>query len=198
MDASRGDILCVIAQASIEGSRSKEPGAFVFMARRKVPPPSRSAVFRPEHSRTGNSKFPAGDGCSPSYSEGEHHVRSPCDERNAPSWRAVGRIRPCPDTRSSQASGGRTVETVSVCFPTERIGCRSLRFGRLTMLASLYRKRVAAMAIQLAKDDPQLVKEVIARLRKSGEIEPDDLVYLDQIADRWIRIARENRQKARR
>lgn len=73
-----------------------------------------------------------------------------------------------------------------------------MRFGSLTMLASLYRKRVAAMAIQLAKDDPQLVKEVIARLRKSGEIEPDDLVYLDQIADRWIRIARENRQKARR
>ena len=66
------------------------------------------------------------------------------------------------------------------------------------MLASLYRKRVAAMAIQLAKDDPQLVKEVIARLRKSGEIEPDDLVYLDQIADRWIRIAQENRQKAHR
>ena len=73
-----------------------------------------------------------------------------------------------------------------------------MRFGGLTMLASLYRKRVAAMAIQLAKDDPQLVKEVIARLRKSGEIEPDDLVYLDQIADRWIRIALENRQKARR
>lgn len=66
------------------------------------------------------------------------------------------------------------------------------------MLAGIYRKRVAAMAIQLAKDDPQLVKEVIARLRKSGEIESDDLVYLDQIADRWIRIARENRHKARR
>ena len=31
-----------------------------------------------------------------------------------------------------------------------------------------------------------------------GEIEPDDLVYLDEIADRWIRIAEENRQKARR
>ena len=66
------------------------------------------------------------------------------------------------------------------------------------MLASISRKRVAAMAIQLAKDDPQLVKEVIARLRKSGEIESDDLVCLDQIADRWIRIARENRQKVRR
>ena len=66
------------------------------------------------------------------------------------------------------------------------------------MLTSLYRKRVAAVAIQLAKDDPQLVKEVIARLRKSGEIEPDDLVYLDQIADRWIRIAEENRTRAKR
>ena len=66
------------------------------------------------------------------------------------------------------------------------------------MLTTLYRKRIAALAIQLAKDDPQVVKEVIARLRKSGEIEPDDLVYLDEIADRWIRIAEENQQKARR
>ena len=66
------------------------------------------------------------------------------------------------------------------------------------MLTPLYRKRIAALAIQLAKDDPQVVKEVIARLRKSGEIEPDDLVYLDEIADRWIRIAEENRQKGRR
>ena len=66
------------------------------------------------------------------------------------------------------------------------------------MLVNIYRKRVVAMAVQLAKDDPQLVKDVIARLRKSGEIESDDLVYLDQIADRWIRIARENRQQAGR
>lgn len=66
------------------------------------------------------------------------------------------------------------------------------------MLTSLYRKRTAALAIQLAKDDPPLVKEVIARLRKSGEIEPDDLIYLDQIADRWIRIAEENRTRAKR
>ena len=66
------------------------------------------------------------------------------------------------------------------------------------MLISLYRNRIAALAIELAWDDPLLVKEVIARLRESGEIEPDDLVYLDQIADRWIRIAAENRRKARR
>lgn len=66
------------------------------------------------------------------------------------------------------------------------------------MLISLYRNRIAALAIELARNDPLLVKEVIARLRESGEIEPDDLVYLDQIADRWIRIAEENRRKARR
>ena len=64
------------------------------------------------------------------------------------------------------------------------------------MLTSLYRKRISALAVQLAKDDPPLVKEVIARLRKSGDIEPDDLVYLDEIADRWIKIAEGNRQRA--
>lgn len=66
------------------------------------------------------------------------------------------------------------------------------------MLVSIYRKRVATMAVQLAIDDPKLVKEVIARLRKSGDIEPDDLGYLDRIADNWIRIAEQNRQPKRR
>ena len=66
------------------------------------------------------------------------------------------------------------------------------------MLTSLYRKRIAALVNQLAMDDPPLVKSVIARLRKAGEIEPHDLVYLDRIADRWIRIAKENRKTARR
>ena len=66
------------------------------------------------------------------------------------------------------------------------------------MLTSLYRRRISALAVQLAKDDPPLVKEVIARLRQSGDIEPDDLDYLDEIADRWIKIAEENRQRARR
>lgn len=66
------------------------------------------------------------------------------------------------------------------------------------MLVSVYRKRVATMAVQLAIDDPKLVKEVIARLRKSGDIEPDDLVYLDRIADNWIRIAEQNRRPKRR
>ena len=65
------------------------------------------------------------------------------------------------------------------------------------MVVSLYRRRVAATVIELAKDDPSLVKSVIARLRKLGEIEPHDLVYLDRIADRWISIAEGNRHMAR-
>ncbi|MDZ7855752.1 hypothetical protein [Sphaerotilus sp.] len=65
------------------------------------------------------------------------------------------------------------------------------------MLVGVYRKRIAATAVQLAIDDPKLVKAVIARLRKSGDIEPDDLVYLDRIADNWIRIAEQNRRPQR-
>ena len=65
-------------------------------------------------------------------------------------------------------------------------------------MLSNYRKRIAAMVIQLAKDDPLLVKEVITRLRKTGDIEADDLVYLEKIADRWIRIAQDNLARGRR
>ena len=61
-----------------------------------------------------------------------------------------------------------------------------------------YRKKIASMVIQLAKDDPKLVKAVIRKLKRSGEIEADDLRYLERIADRWIKIAEENLQKARR
>lgn len=61
-----------------------------------------------------------------------------------------------------------------------------------------YRKKIAAMVIQLAKDDPEFVKEMIHRLERSGEIEANDLRYLERLADRWIRIAEENLRKARR
>ena len=61
-----------------------------------------------------------------------------------------------------------------------------------------YRKKIAAMVIQLAKDDPKFVKEMIQKLKRSGEIEADDLRYLERIADRWIKIAEENLQRARR
>jgi len=64
-----------------------------------------------------------------------------------------------------------------------------MREGVLTMTVDTYRKRVASKAIVLAREEPLLVKEVIARLRASGEIAADELVYLDRIADRWIGIA---------
>ncbi|WP_324809866.1 hypothetical protein [Ralstonia pickettii] len=63
------------------------------------------------------------------------------------------------------------------------------------MTVDLYRRRIAATVVQLARDDPSLVKEVIARLRAAGEIESDDLVYLDRIADRWIAVAEVNAQQ---
>lgn len=61
-----------------------------------------------------------------------------------------------------------------------------------------YRKQIAAMVVQLAKDDPWLVKAVIGRLRKLGEIEADELAYLDRIAGKWIRIAEQARAGPRR
>ena len=63
-------------------------------------------------------------------------------------------------------------------------------------MLDLYCRRIAAMVISLAKEDPHLVKETIARLKQSGEIESGDLAYLDKIADKWIRIARDNAAKA--
>ena len=60
------------------------------------------------------------------------------------------------------------------------------------MPVDLYRRRIAATVVELAREDPFLVKEVIARLRAAGEIEQDDLIYLDRIADRWIAVADAN------
>ena len=60
------------------------------------------------------------------------------------------------------------------------------------MPVDLYRRRIATTVVELAREDPFLVKEVITRLRTAGEIETDDLVYLDRIADRWIGIAEAN------
>jgi len=60
------------------------------------------------------------------------------------------------------------------------------------MTVDLYRRRVAATVVELAREDPFLLQEVIARLRATGDIEADDLLYLDRIADRWIGIAETN------
>lgn len=63
------------------------------------------------------------------------------------------------------------------------------------MSADPYRRRVGAAVMQLARDDPFLVKQTIGRLRQAGEIESDDLVHLDRIADRWIGIAEFNARR---
>jgi hypothetical protein len=131
----------------------------------------------------------------PFISEGEHHVRNPCDERVAPGRRAAGwfRVRPTVPARADYAG---VVETETYRPRTVWLRFRVPRCRSLIMPISLYRRRIAATVIQLAKDDPSLVKEVIARLRESGEIEADDLVYLDRIADRWMKIAEDNGRHA--
>lgn len=50
---------------------------------------------------------------------------------------------------------------------------------------------IAKTVVRLAMEDPPMVKAAIARLREKGDIEPDDLVYLDRIADRWMGIAKQ-------
>ena len=74
----------------------------------------------------------------------------------------------------------------------------SLRTKRSAIVVDRYRRKIAAMVIQLAKDDPKFVKEMIQKLKRSGEIEVDDLRYLERIADKWIAITEKNLQKARR
>lgn len=107
----------------------------------------------------------------------------------------VGRYRacPCPSTATRPRAG--LVPAVALHLAVHDRGPCALPASVLTMLVCAYRKRVAATVIALAQEDPLLVKEVIARLRRSGEIATDDLVYLDRIADRWIGIAYTNRRR---
>ena len=107
------------------------------------------------------------------------------DQSIAPSAHAAGRLR----TRLRVPTATPRPSGVA-----EASRCRD-RAGRHSMLIDDYRRRVAATVIQLAQDDPILVREVIGRLRAAGEIEADDLVYLDRIAERWIAIAAGNRRR---
>ena len=99
-------------------------------------------------------------------------------------------------SRARCSAADRDPSTLLLTFarPTQRL---SLRTNRSATMIDRYRKKIAAMVIQMAKDDPQLVKEMILKLRRSGEIEADDLRYLERIAERWIEITEENLQKAR-
>ena len=95
------------------------------------------------------------------------------------------------------SAADRDSSTLSLTFarPTQRL---SRRTKRSATMIDRYRKKIAAMVIQLAKDDPKFVKEMIQKLKRSGEIEADDLRYLERIADKWIAITEKNLQKARR
>ena len=66
------------------------------------------------------------------------------------------------------------------------------------MTVDTYRRRIASTAIVLAREDPLLVKEVIARLRASVEVAAATVIYPGLIADRWIGIAEGLRRGAAR
>lgn len=65
-------------------------------------------------------------------------------------------------------------------------------------MIDLYRRGVSALIIEMARDDPNLVLEVIKKLKRSGEIEADELIHVERIARQWIRIGRNNLKKAQR
>ena len=65
-------------------------------------------------------------------------------------------------------------------------------------MVEVYRRRLAAMAYQLARDDPELVLEFIEKMKSSGEIESDELLHIERIARKWVTIAQENQRKGRR
>ena len=120
---------------------------------------------------------------------------------------AAGMYRACPCARPAACHPSGAAPAPALHAPRVHAhgvrgrgpsGVRALHDGVLTMTVDTYRRRIASTAIVLAREDPLLVKEVIARLRASGEIAADDLVYLDRIADRWIGIAEGLRRGAAR
>src|SRR5205085_3129775 len=105
-----------------------------------------------------------GDGCSPSFLK-----ESTCLQQ-AKSMR-IDRLAFCSEARSRRnvrSSGSLSSARCSArrsASPKRSIGCTrstlrpSLRTKRAVVMVDRYRKKIAAMVIQMAKDDPQLVKE---------------------------------------
>ena len=65
-------------------------------------------------------------------------------------------------------------------------------------MTSRERRWVSALVIEMAREDPQFVLQVIRELKRSGEIEADELAHVERIARRWVRITQGNLKKARR
>ena len=116
-----------------------------------------------------------------------------CSE--ARSLRNVRSSRSLSYARCSAADRDSSTLSVTCTRPAQLL---SLHTKLPAIMVDRYRRKIAAMVIQLAKDDPKFVKEMIQKLKRSGEIEVDDLRYLERIADKWIAITEKNLQKARR
>ena len=65
-------------------------------------------------------------------------------------------------------------------------------------MTDLYARRLKALAVQIAMDDPDVVLELIRQLEMSGDIEPGELRHVESIARHWREINRGNLKKARR
>ena len=65
-------------------------------------------------------------------------------------------------------------------------------------MIDLHARRLKALAIQIAKDDPDVVLELIRQLEMAGDIEPGELRHIESIARHWREINQENLRKARR
>lgn len=64
-------------------------------------------------------------------------------------------------------------------------------------MTDLHARRPTALAIQIAKDDPDLVLELIRQLELAGDIEPGELWHVESIARHWREINQDNLRKAR-
>lgn len=56
-------------------------------------------------------------------------------------------------------------------------------------------RRLKSLAIQVAKDDPELVLELIFQLEIAGDIAPGELRHIELIARHWREINQENLKK---
>ena len=64
-------------------------------------------------------------------------------------------------------------------------------------MTDLRARRLKALAIEIAKDDPDVVLELIRQLEMAGDIEPGELRHVESIARHWREINQDNLRKAR-
>ncbi|MDT7814072.1 MAG: hypothetical protein QOJ42_3988 [Acidobacteriaceae bacterium] len=57
---------------------------------------------------------------------------------------------------------------------------------------------VSTLVIEMARDDPKFVLEVIRKLKQSGEMKADKWALIERIARQWVKISHCNLKKPRR